>query len=137
MRLVEELGRQHRVPEGVEPQPMDCQTFRRLHTSLADDAPRDTEALSVLAHADFCPSCRDLHSALRRGLMIARALQPIGPSAMFRARLRAAIASEMTANKQVRTVRRAVYFAHGTLGVAVSEGRTGERRVRAGVSLSR
>src|SRR5579862_9034854 len=98
---------------------MDCHTFKRQHLLYTDSALPPVEAVAMRTHADECDACGRLHIALRRGLMMARSLRSITPSAGFGARLRA------------------VYSAHATVGDARPQigARTADLRPR--LSLSR
>ena len=70
---------------------MDCRTFRRQHLEYLDGTlPCDAMA-AMHAHGAKCACCSRFDVTLRRGLMVARSLTPVTPSASFSFRLRAAL----------------------------------------------
>jgi hypothetical protein len=71
---------------------MDCRTFRRQHLEYLDRTLPGETLVSMQEHAATCSCCARLDVSLRRGLMVARSLSVIQPSAGFADRLRERLA---------------------------------------------
>jgi hypothetical protein len=66
---------------------MRCRTFRKTHTAYVDGRLNETRSQAMRAHAQTCGPCGRLDVAIRRGLLVARNLPPVQPSANFMLRL--------------------------------------------------
>ena len=73
---------------------MDCRKFRDQHALFIDEMCSELEAFEMRSHMRFCPECDRHDTVVRRGLLVARNLPRIRPSADFNARLLARIRAE-------------------------------------------
>lgn len=70
---------------------MDCRAFRKHHVAYLDDTLPGELLVAAERHVRECAACAGHDTAVRRGLMLARNLQPVELSADFSARLAARI----------------------------------------------
>jgi hypothetical protein len=73
---------------------MDCRTFRRHHVAYVDGQLSPALVQAMEGHAGACASCGRLDTVVRRGLLVARNLPVIQPSADFSRRLATRLAQE-------------------------------------------
>ena len=66
---------------------MDCRAFRKNHLAYLDDTMPGDLLVSAERHVLECEECARHDTAVRRGLLLFRNLQPIEPSPDFAARL--------------------------------------------------
>jgi hypothetical protein len=66
---------------------MDCRAFRKHHLAYLDDTMPGDQLVSAERHVSECEDCARHDTAVRRGLLLFRNLQPIEPSPDFAARL--------------------------------------------------
>lgn len=66
---------------------MDCKEFRDKHVAFVDDMLSPAESAAMLGHLRGCCRCSRHDTGVRRGLLVARNLPEIRPSADFMARL--------------------------------------------------
>jgi len=66
---------------------MDCRAFRKHHLAYLDDTMPGDQLVSAERHVVECAECARHDTAVRRGLLLFRNLQPIEPSPDFAARL--------------------------------------------------
>ncbi len=75
-----------RVSSGP-PGSMNCRTFRKSHVAFVDGLLAKRRSAKMYEHLDRCDRCARLDTAVRRGLLVARNLPQIQPSADFMSRL--------------------------------------------------
>ena len=75
---------------------MRCRQFRSLHDAYVDDVLSAGDMDRMRTHLDVCAECARLDTRVRRGLLVARNLTPITPSADFSARLEARLCAVRT-----------------------------------------
>lgn len=68
---------------------MECKEFREKHVAFVDDLLSLAEQAAMLGHLRRCVRCSRHDTCVRRGLLVARNLPQIQPSADFMARLNA------------------------------------------------
>lgn len=66
---------------------MDCRTFRKRHIAFVDGRTNDATTVEMYNHLERCERCARFNMVVRRGLLVARNLPPIYPSAGFNMRL--------------------------------------------------
>jgi hypothetical protein len=66
---------------------MDCRTFRDKHVGFVDDVLSAAEMAEMQQHLTVCCRCARHDTGVRRGLLVARNLPQIEPSADFMERL--------------------------------------------------
>ena len=66
---------------------MDCRAFRKHHLAYLDDTMPGDQLVSAERHVLECEDCARHDTAVRRGLLLFRNLQPIEPSPDFAERL--------------------------------------------------
>ena len=66
---------------------MDCNAFREKHVAYVDDVLSAVEMGEMQRHVRACCRCARHDTSVRRGLMLARSIPQIEPSADFMARL--------------------------------------------------
>jgi hypothetical protein len=66
---------------------MDCKTFRDKHVGFVDDVLSAVEMTEMQRHLAVCGRCARHDTGVRRGLLVARNLPQIEPSADFMERL--------------------------------------------------
>src|SRR5687767_656151 len=70
---------------------MDCREFKEKHVAYVDDVLSAVETEGMRRHLRACARCARHDTCVRRGLMLARNLPRIEPSADFMERLQARI----------------------------------------------
>jgi len=68
---------------------MDCSKFRDRHVAFVDELLRDADLVAMQRHLTECESCARRDTAIRRGLLVARNMPRVQPSADFMVRLNA------------------------------------------------
>ncbi len=68
---------------------MDCREFRKNHLAFVDDTLSAVDTAAMRRHLQVCSCCARLDTRIRRGLLLARNLPVIQPSADFMERLNA------------------------------------------------
>ena len=68
---------------------MDCSKFRDRHVAFVDELLRDADLVAMQRHLTECESCARHDTAIRRGLLVARNMPRVQPSADFMVRLNA------------------------------------------------
>jgi anti-sigma factor RsiW len=92
---------------------MTCRQFRSQHTAYVDDLMSSEASRAMRTHLMACPKCASADVAVRRGLMVARSLQPIELSPDFRSRLDERLRRERL---ELATTGRASETTGGALG---------------------
>jgi hypothetical protein len=68
---------------------MDCHAFRKHHLAYLDDTLPSEFLVAAERHLLECEACAHFDTAVRRGLMLFRSLEPVQVTPEFRARLQA------------------------------------------------
>ena len=66
---------------------MDCREFGKKHLAFVDDTLSAVDTAAMRRHLQACPCCARLDTRIRRGLLLARNLPVVQPSADFAERL--------------------------------------------------
>ncbi|MBI2797540.1 MAG: hypothetical protein HYX65_12640 [Gemmatimonadetes bacterium] len=83
-----------------------CREFRAHYAAYLDVAVDAGTMQAMERHAAMCARCSRMDSAVRRGLMLARNLPEITPSARFAARLDARLVAERIAAREEALARK-------------------------------
>src|ERR687894_851682 len=68
---------------------MDCREFGKNHLAFVDDTLSAVDTAAMRCHLNVCSRCARLDTRIRRGLLLARNLPIVQPSADFMERLNA------------------------------------------------
>jgi hypothetical protein len=68
---------------------MDCSMFRERHVAFVDEMLHEADLVAMQRHVTECEACARHDTAIRRGLLVARNMPRVQPSADFMARLNA------------------------------------------------
>ncbi len=108
------------VSSGI-PESMTCRTFRKRHADFVDGLLAMSQSAEMYAHLDGCDRCARHHTALQRGLLVARNLPLIQPSPDFMARLQTRLRDSATAiPAPVSASTSGIAVKLGTAGVAAA-----------------
>ncbi|MBA3644763.1 MAG: zf-HC2 domain-containing protein [Gemmatimonadaceae bacterium] len=90
---------------------MNCREFREKHVGFVDDTLAGVELVEMRRHLDECHSCAELHTKVKRALLLVRNLPTIEISAGFTERLNARLAECRNTEVPARLMRKRIAAA--------------------------